>query len=159
MLVLTVALSRAPLSYFQIASIASGMAPLALAAMGQTIVVLARGFDLSAGATLSLTNVVVASHMGDTLASQILWSAIGLLLAWIPSRHTAPQQSLVKPASNETHIITDEFVSFIEDVMDKWRAPGLTLTIVKPGGDVEYAGFGISTEQGDPVTPDVCHIS
>jgi ribose transport system permease protein len=81
MLAAIVAFSKAPLSYFQVASIASGMAPLALAAIGQTIVILGRGFDLSAGATLSFTNVVVATHMGDSLGSQLLWGAIGLLIA------------------------------------------------------------------------------
>ena len=76
-----VLLGNAPLSYFQISSTTSGMAPLALAAMGETIVILVRGFDLSAGAVISLTNVIVASQVGDSAVSQVLWSALGILAA------------------------------------------------------------------------------
>ena len=43
---------------------ASG-ATLALAAIGQTIVILSGGFDLSAGAVISLVNVVLASTLQD----------------------------------------------------------------------------------------------
>lgn len=74
-------LGGTPLSYFQIGSAAAGMAPLALAAMGETIVILVRGFDLSAGAIVSLTNVIVASQVGDSAASQVLWSVLGVLAA------------------------------------------------------------------------------
>ena len=42
----------------------AGGATLALAAMGQTLVVLTGGFDLSAGAVVSLVNVVLATGMG-----------------------------------------------------------------------------------------------
>src|SRR5208283_2707628 len=38
-------------------------APLALAAIGQTIVILSGGFDLSAGAAISLINVALASSL------------------------------------------------------------------------------------------------
>lgn len=69
------------LSYFQISSSASGMAPLALAAMGETIIILVRGFDLSAGAVVSLTNVIVASQQGEAIGNQILWSFFGLAAA------------------------------------------------------------------------------
>jgi ribose transport system permease protein len=74
-------LGNAPLSYFQISSAASAMAPLALAAMGETIVILVRGFDLSAGAIISLTNVIVARQTGDAGANQILWSILGVMAA------------------------------------------------------------------------------
>ncbi len=69
------------LSYFQISSSASATAPLALAAMGETIVILVRGFDLSAGAIVSLTNVIVASQQGDAIGNQLLWSLLGLAAA------------------------------------------------------------------------------
>ena len=43
--------------------LASGGATLAIAAIGETIVILAGGFDLSAGAVISLVNVVLAASM------------------------------------------------------------------------------------------------
>lgn len=65
--------SSGPLSYFELSFIASGGATLALAAMGQTVVVLSGGFDLSAGAVVSLVNAGLATQMGPGLASQVGW--------------------------------------------------------------------------------------
>lgn len=59
-------------SYFDFSNMAGGGTALALAAMGQALVVLTGGFDLSAGAVISLVNVVVGSTTGDTLTSQLL---------------------------------------------------------------------------------------
>lgn len=67
-----------PLSYFEFSYLSSGGTALALLAMGQTLVILSRGFDLSCGATLSLVNALLATQMGDSIESQILWSVIGL---------------------------------------------------------------------------------
>jgi ribose transport system permease protein len=78
MFVAVTMLGQTRISYFQISSIASGMAPLALTAIGETIVILARGFDLSAGATVSLSNVIFASQTGTSIASQFLWSLAAL---------------------------------------------------------------------------------
>ena len=41
--------------------------------------------------------------------------------------------------------------------MEKWKAPGLSLGIVRPDGAIEMEGFGISNESGDPVTPQVSY--
>ncbi len=68
----------ARVTYFQVSSIASSMAPLALAAMGETIVILARGFDLSAGAAMSLSNVIFASQVGTSLTSQMIWTVLAV---------------------------------------------------------------------------------
>lgn len=51
-------------SSFQFSFIASGGAALALATIGQTVVVLTGGFDLSAGAVISLVNVVLGTGPG-----------------------------------------------------------------------------------------------
>ena len=67
-----------PLSYFEFSYLSSGGTTLALLAMGQTLVILTRGFDLSCAATLSLVNALLATQMGDSVESQILWSLIGL---------------------------------------------------------------------------------
>lgn len=73
-------ISAGPLSYFDISFLASGGATSALAAIGQTIVILSGGFDLSAGAVISLVNVVLARSMdpADMEASIALWTAIGI---------------------------------------------------------------------------------
>ncbi len=73
-------ISAGPLSYFDISFLSSGGATLALAAIGETIVILSGGFDLSAGAVLSLVNVVLATTMDPTNfeASILLWTFIGI---------------------------------------------------------------------------------
>ncbi|WP_438393964.1 ABC transporter permease [Caballeronia sp. DA-9] len=53
------------LSATVITDIFNNSLPLALAAVGGTLVVLTRGFDLSVAGVVSLTNVLVAVHGGD----------------------------------------------------------------------------------------------
>ena len=66
-------------SFFDFSYQSAGGATLALAAMGQTLVILSGGFDLSAGAVISLVNVVLGSSMQDTLefANRVRYSRIG----------------------------------------------------------------------------------
>jgi len=71
-------ISPGPVSYFEISFLFANAGPLALAAMGQTVVFLIRGFDLSCGATLSLVNVMIALYTRDTAHSQILMCVAGL---------------------------------------------------------------------------------
>ncbi|MBO0664219.1 ABC transporter permease [Jiella sp. MQZ9-1] len=68
------------LTYFDVAFQASGGTPLALAAMGQTLVVISGGFDLSAGAVISLVNAVLAANMdpAQMQASPLLWTLVGI---------------------------------------------------------------------------------
>ena len=74
------AVNTAPLSYFDVSFLASGGASLAIAAFGETLVILVGGFDLSAGAVLSLVNVVLAASMNPTNpdASIALWTLAGV---------------------------------------------------------------------------------
>lgn len=69
-----------PLTYFDVSFLASGGATLALAAIGQTLVVLSGGFDLSAGAVISLVNATLASRMDPMAmeASVTLWTFAGI---------------------------------------------------------------------------------
>lgn len=80
LMTLTSTISPYPLSYFDVSFLASGGATTALAAMGQTLVILSGGFDLSAGAVVSLVNAVLASQMDPTNfdASVPFWTAIGI---------------------------------------------------------------------------------
>jgi ribose transport system permease protein len=70
--------SAGSLSYFEVSFLSSGGATLAIAAMGETLVILTGGFDLSAGAVVSLVNVVLAAHMQDATGSILLWSLVGI---------------------------------------------------------------------------------
>jgi ribose transport system permease protein len=74
------AISAGHLSYFDISFMASGSATLAIAAIGETIVILTGGFDLSAGAVISLVNVVLASSMdpASTHESIVVWTLAGI---------------------------------------------------------------------------------
>ena len=66
------------LSYYDLSQMAASGATLALAAIGQTIVVLSGGFDLSAGAAISLVNVALASSLQDPSISPLIVVAAGI---------------------------------------------------------------------------------
>lgn len=72
--------SPSRLSYADFHSLADVGAPLALASIGQTITVLAGGLDLSAGATISLVNVTVASLPQGSPGAQAATVVAGLAL-------------------------------------------------------------------------------
>ncbi|NEJ83311.1 ABC transporter permease, partial [Rhizobium leguminosarum] len=80
LLLLQAFISPGPISYFDISFLISGATPLALAAFGQTLVILSGGFDLSAGAVISLVNAVLAANMdpADLEASVLLWTLVGI---------------------------------------------------------------------------------
>ncbi len=80
LIVLQTAISPVAFSYFDFSYQASGGAVLALAAMGQTIVVLTGGFDLSAGVVISLVNVFVASNLQDDAGVQLAVALGGILI-------------------------------------------------------------------------------
>src|SRR5690348_2352101 len=71
-------MSNGGLSYFDISSLATGGAPLSIAGTGQTLVILTGGFDLSAGAVISLVNAVLATQMQDNPASIVTWALLGV---------------------------------------------------------------------------------
>jgi ribose transport system permease protein len=65
-------------SYYDLTSTASSATALAIAAIGETIVIIAGGLDLSAGAVISLTNCLIAAHLKATPGSMWIWTLIGL---------------------------------------------------------------------------------
>lgn len=73
-------ISAGPLTYFDVSFLSSGGAASALAAIGQTIVILSGGFDLSAGAVISLVNAVLARTMdpAEMEANVLLWTLAGV---------------------------------------------------------------------------------
>ncbi len=72
---------------FELTSTVNNTMPLAMAAVGQSFVVLTRGIDLSVGGIIDLTNAVAAVAIHDSPASMVGWSlailAIGALLGLV----------------------------------------------------------------------------
>lgn len=64
---------------FQITSISKNSLPLAYLAIGQAIIVIAGGIDLSMGALLLLSNVIAARLMHDQPLAVVFLVAIGLI--------------------------------------------------------------------------------
>src|SRR5262245_38406372 len=63
---------------FEWTTLINNSLPLVFAAVGQTVVVLTRGLDLSVGGVIALTNAIVASHMHPGTGSMLAWSILGL---------------------------------------------------------------------------------
>jgi ribose transport system permease protein len=72
-------LSRFP-GNFELTSVVNTSMPLVFAAVGQSIVVLTRGLDLSVGGMIGLTNGLAATHMHAGTGSMLAWSLIVLLI-------------------------------------------------------------------------------
>ena len=63
-------------SSYTVSNVANDSAALALAALGEGLIVLTGGFDLSVGAVLSLVNVLLATHFAAE--GQSVWVAIAV---------------------------------------------------------------------------------
>lgn len=72
-------LSRFP-GNFEVTSVVNTSMPLVFASVGQSIVVLTRGLDLSVGGMIDLTNGLAATHMHAGAGSMIGWSLLVLLV-------------------------------------------------------------------------------
>jgi len=72
-------LSRFP-GNFELTSVVNTSMPLVFAGMGQSIVVLIRGLDLSVGGMIDLSNSLAATHMHGGAGSMLAWSLIVLLV-------------------------------------------------------------------------------
>lgn len=119
------AISKQPLSYFDLQVLASGSAPLALAAMGETLVILIGGFDLSVGAVISLVNVTLATNMTPDLTTQVLLSIAVLPLG------------AAVGAFNGFFIAVMRLQPIVVTLATMFIVQGLTLLILdKPGGTI-----------------------
>ena len=72
-------LSRFP-GVFEWTSVVNTSMPLVFAAVGQSVVVLTRGLDLSVGGMMDLTNAFAAVHMHAGAGSMAGWSLVILLI-------------------------------------------------------------------------------
>lgn len=117
------------LNYYDISTIATGGATLATAAIGQTVVVLSGGFDLSAAAVISLVNVTLASHMQDDPSSILLWSCAGIAIG------------AAAGAFNGFFIAFLRLQPIVVTLATMFILQGVTLLVMdKPGGQLP-AGF------------------
>jgi ribose transport system permease protein len=126
---LQLAISPTKYGYFDFNYMAAGGAALALAAMGETIIVLSGGFDLSAGAVISLVNVIMASVMQDSLVSEIGWGIGALAVGGLVG------------AFNGFFVAVLRLQSIVVTLSAMFIVDGCTLLVMdKPGGQVP-AGF------------------
>ena len=118
---------RARFSYFDLSFMSAGGATLALAAMGQTLVILTGGFDLSAGAVISLVNVVLATEHGHRArARQVV---LGLAALGDRRAGRAPSTASSSPSLRLQPIVVTLSTMFI--------VQGITLLVMdKPGGAI-----------------------
>jgi ribose transport system permease protein len=72
-------LARIP-GVFEWTSVVNTSMPLVFAAVGQSVVVLTRGLDLSVGGMMDLTNAFAAVHMHPGAGSMLGWSLVVLLI-------------------------------------------------------------------------------
>ena len=76
-----VAVSPNRLNYFDLSTISASATTLALAGIGETIVVLGGGLDLSPGAVISLVNVILVTQLGASTLSVGLYTVVAAGIA------------------------------------------------------------------------------
>ena len=119
------------ISYFDISSITASAATLALAAIGATIVILAGGLDLSAGAVISLVNVV--------LVTQLVPSTMGTVEFTIVATVVALAIGTAIGAINGFLVAYVRLQSIVVTLATMFIAQGGALLVLKfPGGEMPW---------------------
>lgn len=114
--------------FHEIATTTASTATLAIAAIGATIVVISRGLDLSSGAVIALANCLVAAHVGDGVASMVLWAVLGILAG------------AAVGLFNAVFVVLFRLPSIIVTLAAMFVVEGLTLLVMaQPGGFVPPA--------------------
>jgi ribose transport system permease protein len=132
-------LVKGPVSYFEVSFLVSGSTALALAGMGETMVILTGGFDLSAGAVISLVNVILATNMESSLSSQFIWGAAAIAVG------------AVVGTVNGFFVAVMRLQPIVVTLASMFIVQGLTLLVLdKPGGEVPYEFGGFLT--GDAIS-------
>jgi ribose transport system permease protein len=118
-------MSPGGMSYFEVSFMSLGGATLAIAAAGQTLVILTGGFDLSTGAVISLVNVLLATNMPDTPVGVLSWALIGVGVG------------MAAGAFNGFFIAVLRLQPIVVTLATMFIVQGLTLLVLdKPGGMV-----------------------
>jgi ribose transport system permease protein len=125
LLLIVANLGSAALTYYDLSQMATTGATLAIAATGQTLVVLSGGFDLSAGAVVSLVNVVLATAFPDAATSPLLLTAVGVGIG------------MASGAFNAVFIALLRLQPIVVTLSTMFILQGVTLLVMeKPGGTV-----------------------
>ena len=111
--------------YSDLAGTSAGAATLALAAIGQTLVIISGGLDLSAGSVISLSNALLVTQSNGSIASEVLWSllaiAIGGCVGFV----------------NGAFIVRLKLQPVVVTLATMFITQGITLLLLKqPGGSV-----------------------
>ena len=126
-----VVVNPSPLSYFDISTISASATTLALAAIGQTIVIVGGGLDLSAGAVISLVNVVLVTQLGPAPLNTPLYTLAATAIALGLGAGIG--------AVNGVLIGYLRLQSIVVTLATMFVAQGAALLILKsPGGEVSY---------------------
>lgn len=134
LMILISSVSATPLGYYDLSQLVASSTTLAVAAMGQTIVILSGGFDLSAAAVISLVNVSLASIPPGTVTNPLLITAIGIGIG------------AGVGAVNGFFIGVLRLQPIVVTLATMFILQGVTLIILdKPGGVIEFSLFEFYT--------------
>lgn len=112
-------------SSFTLQAICNDSAALALAAIGETLVVISGGFDLSVGAIMGVVNVLLATHLTGGSGHQALWIVLTLAIATAAG------------AANGFLVAYVRLQSIIVTIATLFILSGIALKILdQPGGEV-----------------------
>lgn len=145
MLLTWVSLSATPVGMYDLGSVVSSSTTLALAAVGQTLVILSGGFDLSASAVVSLSNVLAVRFVQGSALQQL--GGVGLVVA------VGAGIGLI----NGAVIAWFRLQSIVVTLATMFMVQGLTLLIQdKPGGAVAEPFVNLITAD---LIPDTIPVS
>jgi ribose transport system permease protein len=131
-------LSRVP-GNFEWTSVVNTSMPLVFAGVGQSIVVLTRGLDLSVGGMMDLTNAMVASHMHAGTGSMVAWT---LLILLIGAGGGLINGLLVSYGRLQPILVTLATLSIFQ---------GLAIKVLpEPGGQIPLSFTKVLTNPGEP---------
>jgi ribose transport system permease protein len=126
---LLIAVSPNHISYFDLSTISASGTTLVLAGIGETIVVLGGGLDLSPGAVISLVNVVLVTQLGSSTLGVVPYTALATAIALGIGTGVGAINGLLVSYLRLPSIIVTLATMFV--------AQGLALLILKfPGGAV-----------------------
>ena len=118
-----------PFGYSDISSTASSTASLALAAIGETIVIIGGGIDLSAGAVLSFSNCLFVSQAGTSTSSLVLWAVIAIVAGGVVG------------AFNGFFVAYMRLQPIVVTLATMFITQGVTLLIMRQPGGAVSQGF------------------
>ncbi|MDR5804792.1 ABC transporter permease [Caballeronia sp. LZ001] len=114
-------------------NLANNSAPLALAAAGQTVVILSRGFDLSLAGTIAVANVLVATYPlpgpGGAVASFLLCAVVGAAVGLVNGYLVAYRRIQPIAATLATMIVTQGIALLIMPVPGGSVADFISMTM------------------------------